>query len=196
MGCCLGARVCASLCACTCACARCRTSTNTSTHTTTTTTTTHLLNERSGSACQQKKLQVPRELVARPTPRPPPRRRRPLKPRRHHSRHRGCGTRHLASLRPPTFPVVCCSVFVFASVFCLSVSTQGFGVLRSLLPVSSSEQAIDGPGSQPIDTTGPHSVCKPCSRAHFDRATTACVSSPTRLGGLHALAHAARHGYF
>ena len=52
---------------------------------------------------QQKKLQVSRGLVARPTPRPPPPPPRPqsLKPRRHHPRHRGCGTRHLASLHPP-----------------------------------------------------------------------------------------------
>ena len=59
--------------------------------------------------------QVPRELVARPTPRPPPPRRRSLKPRRHHPRHRGCGTRHLASLRPPTFPVV---LFCLRLCFC------------------------------------------------------------------------------
>ena len=147
---------------------------------------------------QQKKLQVPRELVARPTPRPPPLCRRSLKPRRHHLRHRGCGTRHLASLRPPTFPVVCCSVFVFvfASFFSLFVSTQGIGAFRSLLPASLSEHVIDRPGSQPIVTEGPRSVCNPCSRAQFGRATTACVSSPKRLSSLHGLAHAAGHGCF
>ena len=36
---------------------------------------------------------------------------------------------------------------------------------------------IDGPGSKPTDI-GDHSVCTPCSRAHFGRVTTACVSSP------------------
>ena len=34
----------------------------------------------------------------------------------------------------------------------------------------------------------------PCSHAHVGRSTTACVSSPRRLGGLHRLTHAARHG--
>ena len=43
---------------------------------------------------------------------------------------------------------------------------------------------------------GSHFVCLPCSHAHFGRATTACVSSPKRLGCLHELAHAAGHGHF
>ena len=46
---------------------------------------------------------------------------------------------------------------------------------------------IDGPGWHPTDI-GDHSVCTPCSRAHFGRVTTACVSSPKRLGCLHSLA--------
>ena len=40
---------------------------------------------------------------------------------------------------------------------------------------------ISWPGSQHTDI-GHHSVCTPCSRAHFGRVTTACVSSPKRLG--------------
>ena len=44
--------------------------------------------------------------------------------------------------------------------------------------------------------SGPHFVCNPCSCAHFGRVTAACVSSPKRLGCLHWLAHAARHGHF
>ena len=43
---------------------------------------------------------------------------------------------------------------------------------------------------------GPHLVCIPCSHAHFGRTTTACVSSPKRLGCLHWLAHAAGHRHF
>ena len=44
--------------------------------------------------------------------------------------------------------------------------------------------------------TRPHLVCIPCSYAHFGRVTTACVSWPRRLGCLHWLAPAARHGHF
>ena len=51
------------------------------------------------------------------------------------------------------------------------------------------------PGSQPTDI-GDHSMCIPCSYAHFRRVPTACVSSPKRLGCLHKLAHAAGHGVF
>ena len=40
----------------------------------------------------------------------------------------------------------------------------------------------------------PHSVCCPCSHAHFGRLTTACVSSPKRLGCLRWLTHEAGHG--
>ena len=54
---------------------------------------------------------------------------------------------------------------------------------------------VEGPGSQPTDI-GDHCVCIPCSRAHFGRVTAACVSSPKRLGSLHRLTHAARHGHF
>ena len=39
-------------------------------------------------------------------------------------------------------------------------------------------------------------MCCPCSLSHFVRLTTACVSSPKRLGCLHWLAHAAGHGHF
>ena len=42
----------------------------------------------------------------------------------------------------------------------------------------------------------PHHVCFPCPRAHFGRVTTAGGASPTRLGCLHRLAHAAGYGYF
>ena len=55
---------------------------------------------------------------------------------------------------------------------------------------------VDGPGFPPTDISGPHSVCRPCSRAHFGRVPTACVSSPKRLGCLPWLAHAAGHGHF
>ena len=71
---------------------------------------------------QQKKLQVPRGPVARPTPRPPPPRRRFLKPRRHHPRHRGCGTRHLAWL-VPTSPTRKC----FHPATCRWLTSTPFG---------------------------------------------------------------------
>ena len=48
-----------------------------------------------------------------------------------------------------TFLVVCCSVFVFASDFCLFVSTQGIGVLRSLSPTSLSEHLSMGQARNP-----------------------------------------------
>ena len=87
-----------------------------------------------------------------------------------------CPVRVLSCPVHAAFLVVCCSVFVFASDFCLFVSTQGVGVLRSLLSSSSFEHTSMSPS---IDRhSGPHSVCNPCSRAHFGRATTARVLSP------------------
>ena len=50
---------------------------------------------------------------------------------------------------------------------------------------------VDGPGSQPTHRRiGPHFACIPCSHARFGSASTACVSSPKRLGCLHGLAKA------
>ena len=101
---------------------------------------------------------------------------------------------------------VCCSFVLlfhsslfsalFSHSFCLFLfacsPAQGVGVLRSLLPTSLDEQLSMGQARNPRDI-GDHSVCTPCTRAHFGRVTTACVSSPKRLGCLHWLAHAAGH---
>ena len=86
-----------------------------------------------------------------------------------------------------TFIVVCCSVFVlvFASVCCLSVSSQGIWVLQFIFAHILVCAPIDGPGSQPMDATGPHCVCN----------HRMCVIAK-RPGSLHRLAHAAGHGCF
>ena len=61
---------------------------------------------------------------------------------------------------------------------------QGVGVLRSCLPASLFEHlSMDKARSRPTQWTT-NSACSPCSHAHFDRFTTACVSSPTGLSSL------------
>ena len=59
----------------------------------------------------------------------------------------------------------------------MCVVQQGVGVSRSRLPASLIEHLSMGPGLQPTDKNRPHCVCSPCSRAHFRRVPTACVSS-------------------
>ena len=51
---------------------------------------------------------------------------------------------------------------------------------------------VDGPGP-PTDTVD-HTLCHPCPRAHLDLLTTACVSSPKKLGCLQWLVPAAGCG--
>ena len=103
---------------------------------------------------------------------------------------------------------VCCSFvllfhsFLFSTLFshslsfslCLFTCTRGRGLAFTSAHLLV-RAPIDGPGSQPTDI-GDHSVCTPCSRTDFGRVTTACVSSPKRLGSVHWLAHAAGHGHF
>ena len=89
----------------------------------------------------------------------------------------------------------CLVLSCLVAAFSLFVRTQGVGVSHSLLPASLFEHMLMGQARNP-PTLGDHSMCIPCSYAHFGRATTACVSSPKRLGCLHWLAHAAGHGHF
>ena len=94
----------------------------------------------------------------------------------------------------PLYPLCTLSRFLFLTL-CLFTFTGGRGLTFTFAHVLV-------PSTYRWDRLathrhwGPHSVCIPYSHAHFGRATAACVSSPKRLGCLHRLAHAARHGYF
>ena len=61
---------------------------------------------------------------------------------------------------------------------------KGSGLLRSQLPTSLFEHAHRWARLQPT-RTGDHTLCDRALHAHFGRVTTACVSSPKRLGCLH-----------
>ena len=73
---------------------------------------------------------------------------------------------------------------------CLALAcshSQVVGVSRSLLPASLCRAPDRWARLATHRRKGPHQACSPCSRAHFSRLTTACVSSPKGLGCLHWL---------
>ena len=65
----------------------------------------------------------------------------------------------------------------FACAIRLDFFFKGSGSHAHFCPTALFEHASDGPSRQPTDTED-HTMCTPCSDAHFVRATTACVSSP------------------
>ena len=86
------------------------------------------------------------------------------------------------------------SLFLSPSL-CLFHLHKKSGVLRSLVPASLFRSRIDGPDSQPMDAEE-HANAYSVLRCPHWIATTACVSSPKRLGSLRRLAHATGHGHF
>ena len=102
--------------------------------------------------------------------------------------------------RDATTPALVPSFSPFLSLFLsffVCTLHQGSGSYVHISPRPCFEHLSMGQAcNAPTPRDAQHFVCSPCSRAHFGRATTACVSSPRRLGSLQRLAHAAGHRHF
>ena len=88
--------------------------------------------------------------------------------------------------------------FVLCCCLCLScfqpVSSQGVGVLRSLVPTSLFECMSMGQARNP-STQRDHTLCNPCFSCPLWPCYHRMCVIARRLGSLHWLAHAAGHGY-
>ena len=77
----------------------------------------------------------------------------------------------------PCFLLPLTSYFSLTLSLCLFTFTRGRG-LTLILARFLVRALVDGPNFPPTDMKDHTSVRSPCSRAHFGRVTTACVSSP------------------
>ena len=59
----------------------------------------------------------------------------------------------------------------------VAFTTKGRGLTFTFARVLVEHKSM-GQACNPPTKNGPHEVCSPCSRAHFGRVPTACVSSP------------------